>query len=120
MLGLSGQTTTGALTRRAAGGGAGCRNLHRGMRLASGGGLLDVLRLRGLPVTRWSQWQQCYDSLTAMIYISLPLCGEARSHLILILVTHRTEGKVICLSPQVVEPATVQGAALAVATFIGA
>jgi hypothetical protein len=35
------------------------------MRLASGGGLLDVLRLRRLPVTGWSQWQQCYDSLTA-------------------------------------------------------
>ena len=95
MLGVSGQITTGALTRRTAGGGAGCRNLHRGMRLASGGGLLDVLRLRGLPVTGWSQWQQCYDSLTAIIYISLslpllPLCGEARSHLRLILVTHRT------------------------------
>ena len=117
MLGVSGQITTGALTRRTAGGSAGCRNLHRGMRLASGGGLLDVLRLRGLPVTGWSQWQQCYDSLTAIIYISLslshlewgwsqrlcsydlttayislspPLCGEARSHLRLILVTHRT------------------------------
>ena len=33
-----------------------------------------MLRLRGLPVTGWSQWQQCYDSLTAIIYISLPLC----------------------------------------------
>ena len=74
MLGVSGQITTGALTRRTAGGGAGCRNLHRGMRLASGGGLLDVLRLRGLPVMGWSQWQQCYDSLTAIIYISLSPC----------------------------------------------
>ena len=73
MLGVSGQITTGALTRRTAGGGAGCRNLHRGMRLASGGGLLDVLRLRGLPVMGWSQWQQCYDSLTAIIYIPLSL-----------------------------------------------
>ena len=73
MLGVSGQITTGALTRRTAGGSASCRNLHRGMRLASGGGLLDVLRLRGLPVMGWSQWQQCYDSLTAIIYISLSL-----------------------------------------------
>ena len=73
MLGVSGQITTGALTRRTAGGGAGCRNLHRGMRLASGGGLLDVFGLRGLPVMGWSQWQQCYDSLTAIIYISLSL-----------------------------------------------
>ena len=73
MLGVSGQITTGALTRRTAGGSAGCRNLHRGMRLASGGGLLNVLRLRGLPVMGWSQWQQCYDSLTAIIYISLSL-----------------------------------------------
>ena len=72
MLGVSGQITTGALTRRTAGGGAGCRNLHRGMRLASGGGLLDVFGLRGLPVMGWSQWQQCYDSLPAIIYISLP------------------------------------------------
>ena len=71
MLGVSGQITTGTLTRRTAGGGAGCRNLHRGMRLASGGGLLDVFVLRGLPVTGWSQWQQCYDSLPAIIYISL-------------------------------------------------
>ena len=37
MLGVLGQITTGALTRRSAGGSAGCRNLHRGMRLASGG-----------------------------------------------------------------------------------
>ena len=73
MLGVSGQITTGALTRRTVGGGAGCRNLHRGMRLASGGGLLDVFGLRGLPVMGWSQWQQCYDSLTAIIYISLSL-----------------------------------------------
>ena len=60
MLGVSGQITTGALTRRTAGGGAGCRNLHRGMRLASGGGLLDVLRLRGLPVIG-------SDSMAAML-----------------------------------------------------
>ena len=78
MLGVSGQITTGALTRRKAGGGAGCRNLHRGMRLASGGGLLDVLRLRGLPVMGWSQWQQCYDSLPAIIYISLSLSPFVR------------------------------------------
>ena len=50
-----------------------CFNLHRGMRLASGGGLLDVLRLWGLPVTGWSQWQQCYDSLTVEVP---PECTE--------------------------------------------
>ena len=72
MLGVSGQITTGALTRRTAGGSACCRNLNRGMRLAGVGGILDVLRLRGLPVIGWSRWQQCYDSLPAIIYISLP------------------------------------------------
>ena len=50
MVGVAGQITTVDLTRRMAGGSAGCRNLHRGMSLASGGGLLGVLRLRGLPV----------------------------------------------------------------------
>ena len=50
MLGVSGQITTSGLTRRMAGGSAGCRNHHRGMKLASGGGLLDAFGLRGLPV----------------------------------------------------------------------
>ena len=52
---------------------AGCRNLHRGMRLASDGGLLDVFVLRGLPVIGMGQWQQCYDSFSAIIDISLSL-----------------------------------------------
>ena len=93
MLGVSGQIITGALTRRTAGGSAGCRNLHRGMRLASGGGLLDVFGLRGLPVIgmesmaamlrqltghnlhlslrRWSQRLCSYDLTTAYISLSL-------------------------------------------------
>ena len=50
MLGVPEQITTGALTRRTTGGSAGCRNLHRGMKLASGGALLDVFGLRGLLV----------------------------------------------------------------------
>ena len=47
MLGVSGQITTGALTRRTAGGGAGCRNLHRGMRLAKWWGFTRCVTVAG-------------------------------------------------------------------------
>ena len=73
MLGVSGQITTGALTRRTAGGSAGCRNLHRGMRLASGGGLLDVLRLRGLPLIGMESMAAMLRQLIGHNYISLTL-----------------------------------------------
>ena len=73
MLGVSGQITTGALTGRTAGGSAGCRNHHRGMKLASGGGLLDVFGLRGLPVIGVESMGAMLRTLPAIIYVSLSL-----------------------------------------------
>ena len=72
MLGVSGKITTGALTRRTAGGSAGCR--HRSMRFASGGGLLDVFVLRGLLVIGLKSMAAMIRQLTGHnLHLSLSL-----------------------------------------------